>query len=644
MRDNTRSETVKAIRTLHYRPFSLRLALTLALALSVAPSVRANVFASNIKINGGITNITLAPGTNVAISYILNEPASAGVAIKVFAGASTIRTIIITNGPGTARGTNTFVWDGKTDGGGDPPGGTYSVSITAASQGYPVWTKTTDDNNPGNYSYEPMGIAVDRNTSSPYYGRVFVANAWDNSGDPTTPLNGNLPGIQLLNADGSYADGGGFSTGGVGWSGGNASPWKIRVSEDDFVYVADVSAWGDIYRFDGALSSNSMLHVFSETNAAEYWTGLDVVGRGTNTVLWAADNVGALGISMFGVQPDGTFDASAPAQVVDMSTNAPPYAVGVDRTGAIYTLSYILDTGVDRMRVFRFPPYNSIINSNMPETNADWEVPPSADNGGGHGIAIDPTGTYVAAAFRGYQPAFSFVDGNLQIYSAADGSPVTNLDLGIGYTNRWTSDPFQHQDLAVDWDAVGNVYYTDEVPGCWRAFSPPGTNQATTVALAKLQVGGAVVAPYIVSISVSGGMVVIHFTAGSSDTASMFTLLSSSVAQTGYSPESSAVITGSGGSFQATVPVNGPVRFYRIMRGSTVLPHITGLSVSSGIALISFTGSASDPASAFTLLSSGSVAAKPSPAAGALITQVSPGSFQASVAAAAQSQFYRIQR
>src|ERR1035437_6062643 len=107
----------------------------LALAL-VAPSAHANVFASNVKINAGVTNVSVAQGTSITISYILNEPASAGVTIKVLSGATAVRTISIATGnAGTTRGTNTVVWDGKNDSGNNVPGGDYSASITAASSG-----------------------------------------------------------------------------------------------------------------------------------------------------------------------------------------------------------------------------------------------------------------------------------------------------------------------------------------------------------------------------------------------------------------------------------------------------------------------------------------------------------------------------
>src|ERR1035438_8636312 len=98
----------------------------MALALTaLAPSAHANVYATNIKINGGITNLSVQPGTNVSISYILNEPASAGVTVKVLSGATPVRTISIANGPGATRGTNTVVWDGKDNGGNNVVVGNY---------------------------------------------------------------------------------------------------------------------------------------------------------------------------------------------------------------------------------------------------------------------------------------------------------------------------------------------------------------------------------------------------------------------------------------------------------------------------------------------------------------------------------------
>ena len=199
------------------------LALGLALITS-APSAYANVYATNIKLNGGMTNLSVAPGASVGISYILNEPASSGVTLKILSGSTAVRTIGLAGGAlGTARGLNTYTWDGKDDSNHNVAGGNYSVSITAASTGYSGWTKITDDNNVGNYTWESRGVAVDRNTNSPYYGRVFVGNSFPGPG----AANGDLLGIQKLNADGSDADEGAFSDGGVVWRAGYFPPGRF---------------------------------------------------------------------------------------------------------------------------------------------------------------------------------------------------------------------------------------------------------------------------------------------------------------------------------------------------------------------------------------------------------------------------------
>jgi hypothetical protein len=43
-----------------------------------------------------------------------------------------------------------------------------------------------------------------------------------------------------------------------------------------------------------------------------------------------------------------------------------------------------------------------------------------------------------------------------------------------------------HYDVA--WDNVGNLYAVDNFAGRWRCYSPPGTNQATTVAIPTIQI------------------------------------------------------------------------------------------------------------------------------------------------------------
>ena len=67
---------------------------------------------------------------------------------------------------------------------------------------------------------------------------------------------------------------------------------------------------------------------------------------------------------------------------------------------------------------------------------------------------------------------------------AATGNLVTNITAGSSSSY-----------LDVAWDRVGNVYGTEyEV---WHAFSPPGTNQATTFSVPVVQIMKSVRAPVL---------------------------------------------------------------------------------------------------------------------------------------------------
>src|SRR5439155_17400290 len=96
-------------RAVHRLLFCL---LVTFLGLLLVPTARANVYATDIRLNGALTDLQLGSATNVNITYILNEPAT-NVTINITSGATIIQTIIVTNpSPGTLRGTNLVVWDG----------------------------------------------------------------------------------------------------------------------------------------------------------------------------------------------------------------------------------------------------------------------------------------------------------------------------------------------------------------------------------------------------------------------------------------------------------------------------------------------------------------------------------------------------
>jgi hypothetical protein len=630
--------------------------LLLVLGASLLSSTsRANVYATNIKLNEGITNIVSPAGTNIQITYILNEPASR-VEVDIRSGTSVIRRLNLADISSTSRGLNLVVWDQLDNNSNQVPAGTYQVSVTAASAGYTNWTHISSDDDTGAYTFWGEGIAVDRNATSPYYGRVFVANAEASGTQNNFP--GDLLGIMKLNADASPADEGGNSADqdGYSWSDNGISPWKLAVSDDDFVYVGDLGSGGQVLRWDPLVTSNSLAYVLRKDNipSGAQLSGPAILGAGTNTQIWMADtNENTKGIIKWVVSTNGLCATNDLGMVVVASNESltfGPIDVAVDKAGNIYTCQAVFGTLDPASRVFRFPAYDPSTNGGKPELVADWAVGAQDDTyAGANGIAVDPTGTYVAVAFQGTFDGTSTANGNTKVLYATNGALAVNLDLGVPING----DP-SHSDTACGWDAVGNVYYVDFFFGRWRVVSPPGTNQATTMALATIQVTGGGASgppPIITGINSSGSTVTIDFTGLASDTTSSFLVVGAATVLGPFSQVNNATIAQlSPGVFRATVTNSGAMQYFRIQRvgGSGPPPGqppvITSLAVTGGNVVITFTGQTTDTASLFTLLNS-SVAIGPyTTNTSATITPVSSGVFRASAPTSSPIQFYRLQR
>jgi hypothetical protein len=468
----------------------------------------ANVYATNIRLNGGLTNIVVPGVTNLGISYSLNEGETLGVTININSGAATVRTLTLTNpGPGTLQGSNYVIWDGRNDASNAVSGGVYSVSITAASSGYTNWTQTSSETNDVEYHiWQPRGIAVNRNTNSPYYGRVFVANA--NEGiDPISHL-GDRVGILKLNADGTYAAEGGYSTGGYNWARGRPdadgfSPWKLEVGPDDRLYANDFYDQGAVFSFDQLVSTNSLIAVLRPdnypTNSYVIFDGPFISGSAGNMQIWMADKNQAAGAIGAGVHrwnlTAGGIAATNDTGLTIIQPAQPggldyaPRDMALDSSNRIYVVQDVEDqTGPDSLpwRVLRFPAF-----TNVTETNAQWRIGSGDDSmSGASGIAIDPTSTYLAVAFKGYNNGLFFENGSVRVFYASNGAPVITFEAGN-----------DHYDVA--WDNVGNLYAVDGFAGRWRSYSPPGTNQATTVAVPTVQISVAT-SPVLSNPSFSG--------------------------------------------------------------------------------------------------------------------------------------------
>ncbi len=476
-------------------------------------SARANVYASDIQLNASLEAGVVVPGGGLNISYILNDTASGGVWVRIFSGTNVVKTFRSDAGQaGTNTGRNSVIWDGVLDNGTNAPQGVYTVSITAAATGYERWTNITDDGT--NFSvFVPTGVTVNKNTDSPYYGRVFVGNGLNGGGMAN--------GIYKYNADGSPADEGGFSLGGYQWSGNNngynnayanPSPWKMDISADDILYVEDWAGNGVLVSFDQTISTNNPLVLRPDNYPYPgiYLSGPCVRGAGTNTQFFMADiisvDLGGLGILRWTLGPGGVIAPNDTGTVVVTETNnsdltLAPYAVSVDTNGEIYTIQRLWDQTNNindpYMRVLSFPPY---LEGNTPDTNALWQIGAedwTLENS--YGVAVDPTATLVAVASRGWGGVPDYLyEGGVSIFRAADGGLVTNISQDLeGNTNQECID--------VSWDNAGNLYALDFSDSVWRVYSPPGSNYAKTVAVPIIQVLNALNAPQLIQVWTAAG-------------------------------------------------------------------------------------------------------------------------------------------
>ena len=229
-------------------------------------SARANVYATDIQIKPGSAKTGT---TNTTISYRLNQAATLGVKVEIMDGTTNIASLV----GGTAMGLNSVIWGGTNSAGQQVTNGNISVAITAAATGFSTWQQISVDTNPGMPAYYPLGIAVDNNTNSPYYGRVVMGNTASSNtiAGVNVPAAAQMVGLYKMNADGSQADEGWFGNAGyVDDDGGdaetpgqmpstvpyNVDPMKIRIGDDDRIYWIDNSAYGAVIATDMQATTN----------------------------------------------------------------------------------------------------------------------------------------------------------------------------------------------------------------------------------------------------------------------------------------------------------------------------------------------------------------------------------------------------
>jgi hypothetical protein len=574
--------------------------------LSATTSVRANVYATDIKVNGSLTSTNAPEGSSASITYRLNQAATAGVTVNILQGS----TVVATFEGGTGMGLNTVSWTPAN-------AGTFSVSITAGAVGFPIWTQISVDTNPGMPANYPLGIDVDKNTNSPYYGRVIMgcASVESNVGENTNiPAAAKMVGLYKMNADGTQADEGWYGnanyleddgsdpqvSGQMPGSGG-LNPVIIRIGNDDRIYWCDDSAYGAIIACDMEATTNQIViddGPYSGLGGSNTYAGnpdigdlkggiqqFDVTGAATtSTALWLCDvDFPNWGVWMYHIKNGAADPADTEGSQAVMAGAGSDIARG--SSGGC-----MIDTTLD-IFVSQNSSNNASVLRTMEYTNWNHGVLPPEAKGSkyAYGTAtgqvlwgvgtLDNTfcgvrdtvinsRTHPTMAALPMTAGSSNVAFGIRVLNIANGSvvSVTNTIGTNGATvQTLTNINYTEQYTCAAWDNVGNLYGASTTRNLWRVWSPPGTNQATTVAVAQVIVP----LPFaITGITASPttsdcAAVTISFTAPGNPAPSAFTLIGSATVNGTYKAVAGVSITGGSGAYRASF-TNCSTKFYQI--------------------------------------------------------------------------------
>lgn len=364
-----------------------------------------------------------------------------------------------------------------------PPG-----YLTASAPNRATVLQISTDNNLVRFN-QPRGLAVNTDPASPYFGRVYVANSAAGTAGTRTVGDG----IYILNSDLSDALGRGdtASTGGLDF-GATASPYRLTIGQDGYLYIADWSdTTGSLYRTDPDVSPGSGVNVLGGPTGSGFpVTSSRVHGSIAAAVVegsLAAGNLRAyvidedlqsdpdsstanmrnsmwyhdLGSSLPGPATMPTLFHTAPwiastSQTMDMSRGTNGYfyvntyrSAGTDRAGLYVTDAFGNDL------------WNSLQASQGLGGSADF----LRATGGG---AVSPDQKFCAVIN---------IETNGITLVPLDASGLPDLANRLQFNGFGTTTA---QGREVAFDIAGNLYAVSSGAQLLRVFSPGGTTVATT--------------------------------------------------------------------------------------------------------------------------------------------------------------------
>ncbi|HOX59826.1 MAG TPA: PEP-CTERM sorting domain-containing protein, partial [Candidatus Paceibacterota bacterium] len=298
--------------------------------------------------------------------------------------------------------------------------------------------------------YTPNGISIDKNPTSPNFGKVFVSNATTGNTTAGGFARSTPEGIYVLRADGAHL---GFGTGGVTW-GGTLGPGKSTIGPDGHLYVTDLS--NDLcYEMSSDLQSATQLIAASNKTANQYINSIVVTGTqaGGDRQIYLVNG----------------FYSNARTGLIryDLGANATatPSDTGTQIIGnTAWSGFYPYDVARDSNGDWYVNTYRSTIN----------QAPPIIKFDGEGTLTLDDDKIWSASAAYAGSPRGIDIDENagLVAYSAYDNGYVRIFDMETGAFIEEFDAGARGRELAFD--AAGNLVVLDSTIEQVQFWTPGG--------------------------------------------------------------------------------------------------------------------------------------------------------------------------
>lgn len=345
----------------------------------------------------------------------------------------------------------------------------------------------------------PQGVAVNTNSASPYYGRIYVSQGNATKTVALRPMN---DGVYVMNADFSDAVGQGDTalTGGVAWGTASSnSPFRLTIDAEDRLYIGD---WSDAHSGLWVADPDVTAATALLDNSDQSSTGLNAVHGSISDVIVLGAGAGR---TIYTIDEDFVGDGTAARAGsiwqypigTDLMTSTPPTVFYDDEAAGDKIVNYTAALARAPDGTFWISQYRAgianetypslmqldangaILWSSVPELAADSLTDPLR---GTQSIALDPaTGRLVLATNR-VQTTPTAAQGLIIIFNTASKSIESSFFFD-------TTSSTTNTDSAVD--AAGNVYVANRSKERVRVWSPPTGAHTYTTTSPVFQLSGA---------------------------------------------------------------------------------------------------------------------------------------------------------